>query len=121
EKLDTFFTLKWNPKHIARNISGFLGQYCHGNQPDHEAPFSYYFIGKPEKSQAVIDTLLKNYYGLGESGNGLCGMDDAGEMSAWYVFASTGLYPFSTADNKFIVTLPIFDRVEWKIASEEPL
>lgn len=88
-KLDTFFTLPWNPKYIARNISGFLGQYCQGNQPDHEAPFSYYFVGKPEKSQAVLDTLLSNYYGLGESGNGLSGMDDAGEMSAWYVFAST--------------------------------
>ncbi|MBK1883972.1 GH92 family glycosyl hydrolase [Luteolibacter pohnpeiensis] len=121
KKLDDLFSIKWNPRFIARNVSGFLGQYCHGNQPDHEAPFSYYFVGKPEKSQAVIDTLLDKYYGLGESGNGLCGMDDAGEMSAWYVFAASGIYPLSTADNQFIVTLPIFDQVDWNVGGEKPV
>ncbi len=121
QKLDSLFTVKWNPKYIARNVSGFLGQYAQGNQPDHEAPFSYYFVDKPEKSQRVIDTLLKNYFGIGESGNALSGMDDAGEMSAWYVFTSSGLYPLSTADNKFIVTLPVFDEVKWDLKKGKPL
>src|SRR5690606_31016517 len=61
-KLDSLFTVPWNPKHIARNISSFIGQYAHGNQPGHEAPFSYHFIGKPEKSQEIIDNILENYY-----------------------------------------------------------
>ena len=64
-----------------------MGQYCHGNQPDHEAPYAYYFINKPYKSQEIIDELLHNYYGVGSEGLALSGMDDAGEMSAWYVFA----------------------------------
>ena len=114
-KLDSLFTLPWNPKHIARNVSGFMGQYCHGNQPDHEAPFAYYFIDKPQKSQKIIDELLHNYYGVGEDGLALSGMDDAGEMSAWYVFAASGLYPVSPADNEYLVTLPIFKEVKWHL------
>ncbi len=115
EKLDSLFTHKWNPNYIARNVSGFMGQYCHGNQPGHEAPFSYYFIGKPEKSQAVIDELLANYYGIGEEGLALSGMDDAGEMSSWYVFNALGLYPFSPSDPEYLVTVPIFDTITWNL------
>lgn len=58
QKLDSLFTHPWNPRHIVRNVSGFIGQYCHGNQPDHEALFAYYFAGKPWKSRQVIDNIL---------------------------------------------------------------
>ena len=118
QKLDSLFTLPWNPNHIARNVSGFMGQYCHGNQPDHEAPYAYYFINKPYKSQEIIDELLHNYYGVGSEGLALSGMDDAGEMSAWYVFAAAGLYPLSPADNKYLVSLPIFDKVKWNLGEK---
>src|SRR5690606_8383905 len=65
-KLDSLFTVPWNPEHIARNVSSFIGQYCQGNQPSHEAPFAYYFIDKPEKSQKIIDHILSDFYGIGE-------------------------------------------------------
>src|SRR5690606_15583467 len=117
EKLDSLFTFPWNPNHIARNVSGFMGQYSHGNQPAHEAPFSYYFINKPEKSQNIIDQLLEDYYGIGEDGLALSGMDDAGEMSSWYVMAASGLYSFSPADDEYLVTVPIFDEVKWKVGN----
>ncbi|WP_397311160.1 GH92 family glycosyl hydrolase [Parachryseolinea silvisoli] len=113
-KLDSLFTLPWNPKHIARNVESMIGQYCHGNQPDHEAPFAYHFIGKPEKSQKIIDQIMNSLYGIGDEGLALCGMDDAGEMSAWYVFCALGLYPFSATDPAYIVTVPMFDKVEWR-------
>ena len=113
-KLDSLFTVPWNPNHIARNVESMIGQYCHGNQPDHEAPFAYHFIGKPEKSQQWIDRILNNLYGIGEEGLALCGMDDAGEMSAWYVFSALGLYPFSATDPEYIVTVPLFDEVIWR-------
>ena len=116
-KLDSLFTVPWNPNHIARNVESMIGQYCHGNQPDHEAPFAYHFIGKPEKSQKVIDTILNSLYGIGEEGLALCGMDDAGEMSSWYVFSALGLYPFSATDAEYIVTVPLFDEVKWKTSS----
>lgn len=121
QKLDSLFTLPWNPDHIARNISGFLGVYSHGNQPAHEAPFSYYFVDKPEKSQAVIDTLLNHYYGIGDTGLALSGMDDAGEMSSWYVFGASGLYPLSPADPEYLVSVPLFDQVRWNLGGKTVL
>ena len=114
-KLDSLFSYQWNPNHIARNVSSFIGQYCHGNQPDHEAPFAYYFAGKPEKSQQIIDKILNEYYAVGDNKIAMSGMDDAGEMSAWYVFAAAGLYPLSPADNTFLITVPVFDQVRWHI------
>lgn len=120
-KLDTFFSKPWNPEYIAWNLSGFLGQYCHGNQPDHEAPWSYYFIGKPGKSQAILDKIINEYYGIGAEKLAMCGMDDAGEMSAWYVMAAVGLYSLSPADPEYIVSVPIFDRVTWKLTSGKEL
>jgi len=120
-KLDSFFTLPWNPNYIARNVETMIGQYCHGNQPDHEAPFAYYFIGKPEKSQHIIDTILNNLYGIGDKGLALCGMDDAGEMSSWYVLSALGLYTFSASDPSYLVTVPLFDEVKWKTSTGKVL
>ncbi|MGQ7856328.1 GH92 family glycosyl hydrolase [Pedobacter sp. WC2501] len=120
-KLDSLFTVPWNPKYIARNVETMIGQYCQGNQPDHEAPFAYTFIGKPEKSQKIIDKILNELYGIGSDGLALSGMDDAGEMSAWYVFSSLGLYPFSATDPTYIVTAPLFDEVKWKTSSGKVL
>ncbi len=116
-KLDSLFTVPWNPNHIARNIETMIGQYCHGNQPDHEAPFAYHFIGKPEKSQKILDTILNTLYGIGPEGLALSGMDDAGEMSAWYVFSALGLYPYSATDPEYIVTVPLFDEVRWRTST----
>lgn len=113
-KLDSLFTVPWNPNYIARNVETMIGQYCQGNQPDHEAPFSYIFIGKPEKSQKRLDYIMNNLYGIGDKGLELSGMDDAGEMSAWYVFTSMGLYPFSATDPRYIVTVPLFNQVKWQ-------
>src|SRR5690606_35929629 len=121
EKLDSLFTVPWNPNYIARNVESMIGQYCHGNQPDHEAPFSYHFIGKPEKSQKIIDYILNNLYGIGEDGLALCGMDDAGEMSSWYVFSALGLYTFSATDPEYIVTVPLFDEVKWTTSTGKTL
>ncbi len=112
DQLDTLFSKPWNPNHIARNISGFIGQYCHGNQPDHNFPYLYYFVGQQPKTQKILDEIMDRFYGMGKDGLALCGMDDCGEMSAWYVFNAIGLYPYSPADPEYIVTVPVFDRVE---------
>jgi predicted alpha-1,2-mannosidase len=120
-KLDSLFTVPWNPKHIARNVESMIGQYCHGNQPDHEAPFAYYFIDKPAKSQKIIDTILNTLYGIGDDGLALCGMDDAGEMSAWYTFTALGLYTFSATDPEYLVTVPLFDEVKWKTSTGQTI
>lgn len=114
QQLDRLFSIPWNPRHIARNINSFIGQYCHGNQPDHGFPYLYYWVGKPEKSQAVLNEIMERFYGM-DDGLSLCGMDDAGEMSAWYVFNAIGLYPYSPADENYIVTIPLFDAVRFEV------
>jgi predicted alpha-1,2-mannosidase len=116
-QLDRLFTLPWNPGHIAMNVNSFIGQYCHGNQPDHGFPYLYYWMGRQEKSQAILNEILERFYGM-EGGHTLCGMDDAGEMSSWYVFNALGLYPYSPADEDYIVTVPLFDRVTLRVADQ---
>ena len=114
QKLDSLFTEPWRG-YEAHNMTGFMGNYCHGNQPDHSVPYTYYFIGKQEKAQCVLDSLLNHYYDMGKEHLAYAGMDDAGEMSAWYVFNAMGLYTYSPADPEYIVTVPLFDRVAFTL------
>lgn len=121
EKLDSLFSIPWNANYIARNVSSFIGQYCHGNQPDHSFPWLYYWVGKQEKSQMYLDSIMNHFYGMGDTGNALCGMDDAGEMSAWFVAAAMGLYPYSPADADYIVSVPLFDEIELLLGNDSPV
>lgn len=93
-QLDKLFSIPWKGYEVD-NLSGFIGQYCHGNQPDHGFPYLYYFIGRQERSQELLDHILDRFYGMGPEGLALSGMDDAGEMSSWYVFNAIGLYTYS--------------------------
>ena len=111
KKLDDLFTIPWNGIE-ADNLTGFIGQYCQGNQPDHSYPFMYYFIGKQEKSQVLLNKIMDRFYDMGKYKLAYAGMDDAGEMSSWYVFNAMGIYPFSPADEDYIISVPLFDRVE---------
>lgn len=109
-KLDSLFTEPWR-EYEVHNLTGFIGNYCHGNQPGHSIPYTYYFIDRQPKAQAVIDNLLENYYDMGADHLAYAGMDDAGEMSTWYVFNAMGIYTYSPADPEYIVTVPMFDKV----------
>ncbi|MDR0506142.1 MAG: GH92 family glycosyl hydrolase [Dysgonamonadaceae bacterium] len=109
-KLDSLFSEPWRG-YEAHNMSGFIGNYCHGNQPGHSQPYTYYFIDRQEKAQFYLDSIMNRFYGMGKEGLALAGMDDAGEMSSWYVFNAIGLYTFSPADPNYIVTVPLFDKI----------
>ncbi len=65
KKLDDLFSIPYKGAE-AYNISGFIGQYCHGNQPDHSFPWLYYFIGEQEKSQAILDRIMDRFYDMGK-------------------------------------------------------
>ncbi len=113
-KLDSLFTEPWRG-YEAHNMTGFIGNYCHGNQPSHSIPYTYYFIGKQEKAQCVLDSIMNRFYDMGAEKLAYAGMDDAGEMSAWYVFNAIGLYTYSPADPEYIVSVPLFDKVEFTL------
>jgi predicted alpha-1,2-mannosidase len=114
KKLDDLFSIPYKGAE-AYNISGFIGQYCHGNQPDHSFPWLYYFVGKQEKSQARLDQIMDRFYDMGKDHLAYSGMDDAGENSSWYVLTSIGLYTFSPADPEYIVSVPLFDKVDFDL------
>jgi predicted alpha-1,2-mannosidase len=121
QHVDSLFTTPWNPDYIAENVNSFIGQYCQGNQPDHGFAYLYYFVGKQEKSQAILNTIMSRFYGMGDDGLALSGMDDAGEMSSWYVFNAIGLYPYSPADPNYIVVVPLFQKTTFKLSEGKML
>lgn len=84
------------------------GNYNHGNEPDQQAPFLYNYTPHPWKSQLQVRKVLQNEYQDGPGG--LSGNDDAGAISAWYVFAALGFYPADPVSGKFLITSPIFEK-----------
>jgi hypothetical protein len=102
KKLDQLFTTdsKITGKRISGDITGLIGQYAHGNEPSHHTAFLYNFIGKPEKTKALVDRICKEQYH--NTPDGLCGNEDCGQMSAWYVFAKNNVYPFLPGKNNML-------------------
>jgi predicted alpha-1,2-mannosidase len=85
------------------------GQYWHGNEPGHQIPFLYDYSGQPWKTQELVSEIMETEYGIGPGG--LSGNDDAGQMSAWYVFAAMGFYPVCPAVPEYVISGPHFDRI----------
>ena len=117
-KLDSLFSEPWRG-YEAHNMTGFIGNYCHGNQPDHSVPYTYYFIDRQPKAQAVLDSIMDRFYDMGAEHLALAGMDDAGEMTSWYVFNAIGLYTYSPADAEYLVTVPLFDTVTFDLGGKD--
>jgi len=88
------------------------GEYWHGNEPGHQIPFLYNYTASPWKTQQEVRKILEEEYSDGPGG--LSGNDDAGQMSAWYVFAAMGFYPVNPASGEYLLTAPLFDRVVLK-------
>lgn len=118
QKLDSLYSEPWRG-YEAHNMTGFIGNYCHGNQPSHSLPYTYYFIDKQEKAQHVLDSIMDRFYDMGADKLAYAGMDDAGEMSAWYVFNAIGLYTYSPADPEYIISVPLFDKVEFSLGENK--
>ncbi|MBW4889429.1 GH92 family glycosyl hydrolase [Mucilaginibacter sp. HMF5004] len=84
------------------------GEYWHGNEPGHQIPFMYSYTPSPWKTQQRVKQILDDEYSDGPGGLG--GNDDAGQMSAWYVFASLGFYPLDPVSDQYILTSSLFDQ-----------
>lgn len=119
QKLDSLFSEPWHGYEVE-NLTGFIGNYCHGNQPGHSIPYMYYFVDRQDKAQCVLDSIMGHYYDMGRDHLALAGMDDAGEMSAWYVFNAIGIYTYSPADAEYIVTVPLFNKVHFQPGIGKP-
>jgi predicted alpha-1,2-mannosidase len=99
---------------FAANLDRFhaAGQYWHGNEPGHQIPFLYNYVGQPWKTQKLVREILESEYD--SNVGGLSGNDDGGQMSAWYVFAAMGLYPVSPGVPEYIISGPQFEKLTIK-------
>ena len=107
--LDTLFTAHIEEKYIAKHEDitrdGIIGNYVHGNEPGHHIPYLYNWTGHPEKTQERVRMILNTMYA--PEVDGLCGNDDAGQMSAWYVFSSLGFYPVTPGSSVYAIGSPL--------------
>lgn len=88
------------------DISGFIGKYGHGDEPGHQMPYSYNFVGAPWKTQRLIHEITTTQYM--DTPEGLVNNDDLGQMSAWYVFSTLGFYPVNPASLQYVIGSPHF-------------
>ncbi len=111
EKLDSLFNIdsRLDGSNPSSDISGMIGQYAQGNEPSQHIAYMFNFIGQPWKTQFYVNKILTTLYS--DSTNGLCGNEDCGQMSAWYIFSSLGFYPFNPADQNYVIGSPLFDEV----------
>ena len=88
------------------DVTGLIGMYAHGNEPSHHAAWLYTLLGQPEKTEKYVHKILNELYT--SKPDGLCGNEDCGQMSAWYVLASLGRYRVCPGSNQWVKTKPIF-------------
>lgn len=107
-KLDELFTLPAVESESLRNspdVTGLEGQYVQGNEPSHHIPYLYQYAGRPDRAGARLRQLAHKFYR--NVPDGLCGNEDHGEMSVWYVFACLGFYPLNPASGEYVIGAPL--------------
>lgn len=108
-KLDSLFGKDAAPNGREQaDVTGLIGGYSHGNEPSQHSAYLYTLAGQPFKTQKYVRQILTTLYDT--TAAGICGNDDAGQMSAWYVMSSLGLYPLSPVDCEYIVSAPLFSK-----------
>jgi predicted alpha-1,2-mannosidase len=109
-KLDTLFLVSSKlDKDTPMDVSGLIGQYAHGNEPSHHVAYLFNYGDAPWKTQERIHQIMSTLYS--NQPDGLCGNEDMGQMSAWYVFSACGFYPVNPADGRYVFGTPQFDEL----------
>ena len=110
QKLDSLFTVssKLTGSNVSSDISGLVGQYAHGNEPSHHIAYLYNYAGQPYKSAERAAYITRNMYTT--KPDGLCGNEDCGQMSAWYVFSAMGFYPVNAASGEYVIGSPLLQQ-----------
>ncbi len=91
------------------DITGLIGQYAHGNEPSHHVAYLYNYCNRNDKTQKYVKQIMNDFYK--NEPDGLCGNEDCGQMSAWYVFSALGFYPVNPVHSSFQPGIPQFSKV----------
>lgn len=120
QKIDSLFnTSSKTTGREQSDITGMIGQYAHGNEPSHHAAYLYAYLGAGDKSDEMVHKILHKLYS--PTADGLCGNEDCGQMSAWYVMSAIGLYPMCPGSGEYVTVTPIFDQVTIHREGQEDL
>ena len=107
--LDSLFEMEIEDKYIAQHEDitrdGIIGNYVHGNEPGHHIPYLYNWCDRSDLTQERVRMIMRTMYG--PTVDGLCGNDDAGQMSAWYVFSALGFYPVTPGSPNYALGSPL--------------
>lgn len=116
-RLDSLFTMdsSLEGETVSGDISGLIGQYAHGNEPGHHTIYMYNEVGQPHKTQKYVNEVLTTLYDT--TPTGICGNEDTGQMSAWYVFSSLGFYPMDPVSGRYELGALLFDRAVINLSS----
>ena len=119
ERLDSLFEApsKGEDQGELLDFTGCIGQYVHGNEPSHHVIYFYPQVGHPEKTAERVREVIDKFY-LPRP-DGLCGNDDCGQMSAWYLFSAMGFYPFNPCGGEYIIGAPQVACAKLKVGSGE--
>ena len=117
KKLDSLFIVDSKQEEGASiDISGLIGQYAHGNEPGHHTPYLYAFAGQQWKTAEKVRQIMDTFYT--DKPDGLCGNEDCGQMSAWYIFSSLGFYPVNPANGIYVFGSPLVNQAEIQLPGD---
>lgn len=117
ERLDSLFTVEGEMgEHASADITGLIGQYAHGNEPSHHIAYLYTYAGRPWRTAERVRYILNNMYS--DKPEGLSGNEDAGQMSAWYILSSLGLYQVQPAGGLFVLGSPLLTKARLNMGGD---
>jgi predicted alpha-1,2-mannosidase len=110
-KLDSLFFLDTATENsgFVSDVTGLIGQYAHGNEPSHHVAYLYNYAGQSWKTQDLISEIFERFYQ--PKPDGLCGNDDCGQMSAWYIFSAMGFYPVDPISGEYVLGAPQIEKI----------
>ena len=121
--LDSLYTMQLTDEHIEANEDithdGIIGLYVHGNEPGHHIPYLYNWTDQPYKTQERVRMICNTMYA--NAPDGLCGNDDCGQMSAWYIFSALGFYPVCPGSEDYAIGSPTIVSAEIKLSKRRTL
>lgn len=98
-------------------MTGLIGQYAHGNEPSHHVAYLYNYAGRKDRTEEIIREIFNRFY-LPKP-DGLCGNDDCGQMSAWYIFSAMGFYPVNPCGGEFVLGAPQLEKISLKLPNNK--
>ena len=118
--LDSLFTYQERSDKVkVSDITGLMGQYAHGNEPSHHMAWLFNWLGAPSRSQETVRSLLEEMYDT--TPEGVCGNEDCGQMSAWYILSSLGIYPACPASGEYVLAAPLFKKATLSLGNGKTL